>query len=118
MSDLICRKCSEPWDLYYLGHEALWDHPGDAAPAPFVEAHEALLLAEDRHYSEHGLSLPGDHHFKHGGEALVKAILVGAGCPSCWYDPSRATNSLADSEEALRHNLFDSGWDGDPAGLL
>ena len=120
MSDAICLKCHEPWDLYYLGHEALWEDPGAHAPQRFKEAHDALLAADDEHHHAlvHGLSLPSGRHYAIGGEALTKAVLSGEGCPACWWDPARAHAREEISEDALLHNLFASGWDGDPAELL
>ena len=117
MSDAICRKCQEPWELYYLAHEGLWDYPGAHAPADIREAHENLMLA-DAVFEEQGESIPSGHHYANGGERLQKAVMMGEGCPSCWWDSSRATNDEDASIEALRHNLFDSGWDGDPAELF
>jgi hypothetical protein len=111
MSDAICQKCQEPWDLYYLAHEGLLEYPGTAAPADLLEAHESLLDAFD---AAHGAV----DHYKLGGERLQKAVLRGEGCPSCWTDPKRAIASEDEQMEALAHNLFDSGWDGDPAELF
>ena len=116
MSDIICRKCSEPWEQYYLAHEGLFDDPGSEAPAYLQEAHEAINQADDDHYHSRRDTPP--EHYKMGGELLVKAVLKGEGCPSCWYDPSRATNDEDTQLDALRHNLFDSAWDGDPAELF
>ncbi|MCA1781932.1 MAG: hypothetical protein ABR616_18790 [Dermatophilaceae bacterium] len=121
MSDAICRKCQEPWELFYLAHEALWDHPGRHAPKDIIEAHEAILAADDAAWAANsgdpGVSAKIDH-YKMGGERLQKAVLSGEGCPSCWSNPERATADEDASVEALRHNLFDSGWDGDPAELF
>lgn len=118
MADVICRKCSEPWDQYYLSHEGLWDHPGEFAPAEFIAAHEALLDADEEWWEEHGFSLPPNHHYENGGWDLLRAIVKGVGCPACWGDPSRVSNSPAQEEEALKHNLFDSGYEGDPMEML
>lgn len=118
MSDILCKKCAEPWEIFYVNHEALWDDPGHAAPEHLQEAHRAILDADEEAYRINGASLPSDYHYKHGGEALAKSILRGEGCPSCWHDPSRATVTEEGQLEVLRHNLFDSAWDGDPAELF
>lgn len=117
MSDALCKKCGEPWEIFYLTHEALWDHPGMHAPEHLIEAHHQLLVADDDAYAE-GKSVPSDYHVKHGGEALTKSVMKGEGCLSCWHDPSRQRLNEDQQLEVLRHNLFDSNWDGDPAELF
>lgn len=111
--DVYCLRCEEPWDLYYLGHEALWDHPGEFAPAYIVMAHENILLEDDAAYRE-GRS-PDVNVYDIGGYELQVAGMSGRGCPSCWYQPIPPESPNRD--ELLAKNL-DSGWDGDPMELL
>lgn len=117
MSDAICRKCNEPWEMYYLAHEGLYDHPGDAAPNYLKELHHQLVKADDKWYDE-GEVGTRPRHYDLGGKQLQRAVLIGEGCPACWENPEHATNTEEDSIAALRHNLFDSAFDGDPADLF
>ena len=117
MSDAICLKCQEPWELFYLAHEAMWDPPGNEAPADLKELHEKLLKDDEDAFNMSEDFSP--QVFKdYGGERLQKAVLAGEGCPSCWHAPERVTADEDQKMESLRHNLFDSGWDGDPAELF
>jgi len=113
--DAICLKCQEPWEIYYLGHEALFDPPGEHAPQEFKDAHEKISQMGDDHLAQ---GWPAPDHYKLGGDALTKAVMRGDGCPSCWHDPSRIRDDEDERQEAFAHNLFDSGWDGDPAELF
>lgn len=122
MSDAICGRCQEPWELYYLAHEAMYEFPGEHAPEPIKAAHEALTKADDEWYQETGgESRSRPSHYDLGGKLLQMTVLKGEGCPACWDDPSRVVAGEHAEEaalDALRHNLFDSTWDGDPAELL
>jgi hypothetical protein len=123
MSDAICRKCGEPWELYYLAHEGLYDFPGQHAPERMKNLHDDLVAADDAWHDRKDLENPDaldprPSHYELGGKELQHAVMRGEGCPACWEDPSRATMDEDESLDALRHNLFDSNWDGDPAELL
>ena len=120
MGDAICRKCGEPWELYYLRHEALWDYPGDDAPEDIHDYHARLVSEDERLYEESGRhpDAPSAKIPSLWGERFQTAVLRGEGCPACWEDPSRVHDNEDASIDALRHNLFDSTWDGDPAELL
>jgi len=117
MSDAICLKCQEPWELHYLAHEAMWDFPGAHAPKFVLDLHHKLLKDDEDAFN---MSEDFDPHvFKdYGGDLLQKAVLKGEGCPACWDDRTRVVTDEDQKMEALRHNLFDSGWDGDPAELF
>ena len=119
MSDAICTKCQEPWELYYLAHDALWEYPGDGAPRVFKDAHEEILRLDDEAWRNNDRSASAKpDHYKLGGKALQVAVMRGEGCPACWDDPSRVITDEDAQLDALRHNLFDSAWDGDPAELF
>lgn len=111
--DVYCLRCAEPWDLHYLGHEALWDHPGEFAPAFLVEAHEVILLKDDDAYRE-GRS-PEINVYESGGREFQIMVMSGLGCPACWDAPVPAESPNRD--ELMAANLA-SGWDGDPMELL
>lgn len=98
--DIICMLCGEPWEHYYLRWDAPFDHPGDRAPAAVLAEHEAVVAGEE----------PNGAH--------VAALLKGKGCPSCWSSEPEATLDEAGQLAALEYNVFDSGWDGDPAEIL
>ena len=117
MSDAICGKCQEPWELFYLAHEAMWDFPGKHAPKYILDLHHKLVGDDEDAFN---MSEDFDPHvFKdYGGQLLQVAVLKGEGCPACWGDRTRVTSDEDAQVEALRHNLFDSGWDGDPAELF
>jgi len=117
MSDVKCRKCLEPWDTHYLRHEGLWESPGSSAPKELIEYHIALLIEDDRRYAESGNN-PDYEGAKHNTDLLLEAVAKGKGCPACWDDPSRINNDPEQELEALRHNAFDSGYEGDPMELL
>lgn len=127
--DAVCVKCHEPWEVYYLRRDGIWDHPGPGAPRHLIEEHETLVAAEeallDQYCEPDGSIGPRSEYWdEHKAlnstvtEALLKAVLKGDGCPACWYDPSRVTNDDDREMRALAHNLFNSGWDGDPAELI
>lgn len=120
MGDAICRQCGEPWELYYLRHEALWDFPGEHAPADLREHHAELIGEDERLYEESGRhpDAPSATIPAAWGQRFEAAVLRGEGCPACWDNPDRAHGDEDASVEALRHNLFDSNWDGDPAELF
>ena len=120
MGDAICRQCGEPWELYYLRHEALWDFPGQNAPADIQQHHAELVGADEEAYVASGkhpdyprVKVPAEW-----GERIQTAVMRGEGCPACWDNPEAENLSEEESLDALRHNLFDSTWDGDPAELL
>lgn len=120
MSDAICRKCSEPWELFYLAHEAMWDFPGADAPKDILDLHHKLMQDDEDAFNL-SESFKPDVYNDYGGQRLQHAVLRGEGCPSCWADPSRRHSGDVGEElsiQALEHNLFDSGWDGDPAELF
>lgn len=120
MSDAICLKCQEPWELHYLAHEAMWDFPGAHAPKDILDLHHKLMKDDEDAFNMSEDFSPSVYA-EYGGERLQKAVLSGEGCPSCWGNPERVSTGdvgEAAATEALRHNLFDSGWDGDPAELF
>lgn len=114
MSDILCRKCREPWEVYYLRNEAGYDWPGPGAPDSVTLAFEAW---EDAQYSD-GPDEPHDLA-RNAHDAVYRAVASGLGCPSCWADPSRILSGEEAEEAALAglYSLFD-GTDDDPAEFL
>lgn len=51
MADLLCQRCGEPWDLYYVNHEMTDQerrdfHTGKACPSCCKTPDEELNLSE------------------------------------------------------------------------
>ena len=107
--DVHCSSCGEPWDVYHLRHEAIFETGLDPAEAKdWVELSPRLRLS--RRYRE---------KFKAAGWQFGASILDVMRCPCCPQDakpdPDKAAlkaglvEILGDDEDAIAATLEDYG---------
>jgi len=107
--DVHCSSCGEPWDVYHLRHDAIFETDLDHAEAKvWIELSAKLRLSE--RYGE---------KFKAAGYEFGASILDVVRCPCCPKgakpDPDKAAMKaglveiLGDDEDAIAATMEDFG---------
>ena len=107
--DVHCSSCGEPWDVYHLRHDAIFETDLDPAEA---EAWRVLTASER-------LSSRYREKFKVAGYEFGSSVLVVTHCPACPKgakpDPDKEAlraglaEILGDDEDGLAATLEDFG---------
>jgi len=106
--DVHCSSCNEPWDVYHLRHDAIYD----IAVSEEVEVWEKLPIRER-------LSAPYRERFKKAGWQFGASILEVRRCPACpkdaTPDPEKVAmktaiiEALGDDEDGIASTMEDFG---------
>ena len=73
--DVHCSTCGEPWDVYHLCHDAVFD------ALPFEEAKAWASLPRDKRLTEHYRT-----EFRAAGWEFGRGVINVTRCPACPKD--------------------------------
>ena len=99
--DVHCSTCHEPWDVYHLWHDAIFE-----TGLPVEEAQAWALLPREQKLSERYRT-----EFRTAGWEFGKSVINVVHCPCC------PEGAKPDPEKVQTKSLIEEMLDGDEDGL-